>query len=429
MAPVITVTPQVDLIDAPRRIVVGGLEPGEEVRLSARSARAGGSIWQAQAVFRVDGAGTVDLTRDAPLSGSYRGVSPMGPIWSQVEVSPATGPQGGAAAVEPVVTELIAETAAGKGHGSMTQILAAEGVTRQEVRQDGVCGVLYRPAGPGPHPAVVVLNGSGGGVNEPRAALYASRGYLALALGFFRYPGRPDWINDTPLEYFCDAIAWLRRSEEPKDDFVAITGQSRGGELVMLLAATFPGIVSAVMAYVPASCVHSAQSAGDPAKGRLAATWTLGGRPLPHLWENNRTGTYEPYDNGPEPRRHEYALLTAMADAAAVARARIPVENITAPVLLVHGTDDGWWPTDYHCELMEEALRAAGRHVERLRYEKAGHIIVFPYIPTTGITAPHPVSGIFSTHGGTPEANARADAESWPAVLDFLARCRKGENA
>ncbi|MGI6853595.1 acyl-CoA thioesterase/bile acid-CoA:amino acid N-acyltransferase family protein [Mesorhizobium sp. 1B3] len=425
MSLVISVMPQIELIDVPRRIVIRGLEAGAEVQLTARSRRTGGSVWQARAVFLADAEGIVDVTRDAPVSGSYSGISAMGLIWSQEEVSRPTGPQSGAAGVEPVVTELLAQSAGGRAQGSMTQIFAAEGVAREDVQRDGVCGVLYRPAGPGPHPAVIVMNGSGGGVNEPRAALYASRGYLALALGYFRFAGRPDWINETPLEYFRDAISWLRRSEKPKDGFVAITGQSRGGELVMLLAATFPELVSAVMAYVPASCIHSAQSAGDPARGRLAPTWTLDGKPLPHLWENNRTGTYAPYDSGAEPRRHEYALLTAMADAAAVERARIPVERITAPVLLVHGTDDGWWPTDYHCDVMEESLRAAGRHVERLRYEEAGHIIVFPYIPTTGITAPHPVSGIFSTNGGTAEADARANAESWPAVLDFLERCQK----
>ena len=67
-------------------------------------------------------------------------------------------------------------------------------------------------------------------------------------------------------------------------------------------------------------------------------------------------------------------------------------------------------------------MKAAKRHVERLRYVDAGHAIVFPYLPTTGIVAAHPVSGILSTNGGTPEANARANEHVWPAVLDFLSR-------
>ncbi|MGO4839761.1 acyl-CoA thioester hydrolase/BAAT C-terminal domain-containing protein, partial [Rhizobiaceae sp. 2RAB30] len=176
-----------------------------------------------------------------------------------------------------------------------------------------------------------------------------------------------------------------RKVTSPAKDFVAITGQSRGGELVLLLGATYPEAVSAIMAYVPAAYVHSAQSAADPTLGRTGATWTQNGSALPHLWENNRTGTWAPYDSGPVPRRHEYALLTAMADRQALERARIPVEHIRAPLLMVHGTDDGWWPTDYHCDVIEETLVAHGHRypVERLRFEGAGHAILFPHVPTT----------------------------------------------
>lgn len=422
MSLVVSVTPSDDMIDVARTILLTGAMPGQQIRLSSVSYRAGKSIWEANADFIADAAGAVDLTRDAPLAGSYRDVSPMGLIWSQTEVSPAAFEFSAEEAIAPVTTTLIAEVDGHRTETEMVQHFLAPGVTRQVVTADGISGVLYLPAGPGPHPAIMVMNGSGGGINEPRAALYASHGFIALALGFFRCEGRPDWINDTPLEYFRDALDWLRQETQPLHNFVAITGQSRGGELVMLLAATFPQEVSAVLAYVPASCVHSAQSAGDPARGRFAATWTLDGKPLPHLWQNNRTGTYEPYDNGPEPRRHEYATLTAMADQAAVQRSRIPVENITGRVLLVHGTDDGWWPTDYHCHVMEDTLRQAGRHVERLRCEGAGHLIAFPWLPTTSVVARHPVSGIVSTHGGTPEADADANEKVWPIVLDFLAR-------
>lgn len=422
----LNLTPADDLIDVARLIRVTDLDAGAHVTITARSTRAGGAVWQAQARFVADATGVVDLSRDALVSGSYSGVSQMGLIWAQEKIAPASGPVDGPASVAPVVTEITAEDSRGaRAAARMVQHFHTPGVTRREIQQDGVSGVLYTPDTPGPHPVVVVMNGSGGGVNEPRAALYAARGYAALALGYFRYAGRPYYINDLPMEYFRDALVWVRDTLAPKDGFVAITGQSRGGELVLQIAAMFPELVSAVMAYVPASCRHSAQSAGDPALGRLAPTWTWQGKSMPHLWDNNRTGTYVPYDNGPEPKRLEFTTLTAMADQAAYARARIEVENITAPVLLIHGTDDGWWPTDYHCDLVEETMTAAGRHVERLRYIDAGHQIVFPYIPTTDIVIPHPVSGILSTNGGTPTANAAANEHVWPAVLDFLSRAQQ----
>ena len=362
----------------------------------------------------------MDLAVDAPDSGSYADVSPMGLVWSQEQVGPAgTQPYD---AVRPVTVELAAQGGGAAASCQFLQRFAAPGVTRREVRDAGLVGTLFTPPGPGPHPAVVVLNGSGGGINEPRAALYASHGYAAFALGYFKAPGLPDWISNTPLEYFVAGVAWLRRAVQPAGGFVALSGQSRGGELVLLLASTFPDLASAVIGYVPGAVVHSGQSAADPAIGRDGPCWTLGGKPLPHVWEGNRTASWAPYDNGAPPRRHAHAVLTALQDPGAVARARIPVERIQGPVLLVSGTDDGSWPSTRYSEMVEQALHDS-RHpypVRHLRYEGAGHAILFPYTPTTAIVRPHPVSGVLSTGGGTPAANARANEESWAGVLAFL---------
>ncbi|MFX5595168.1 hypothetical protein ABTD92_21175, partial [Acinetobacter baumannii] len=83
----------------------------------------------------------------------------------------------------------------------LVQRLAVAGVTRREVREEGLVGTLFLPATPGPHAAVMILNGSGGGINEPRAALFASRGVAAFALAYFKAPGLSDYISNTPLEY------------------------------------------------------------------------------------------------------------------------------------------------------------------------------------------------------------------------------------
>jgi dienelactone hydrolase len=349
----------------------------------------------------------------------------MGLVWSQRETTPPGAnrmpvPQ---ETIQPLTITLEARIGDGSvASGSFIQRYVGPGVERRDIREDGLVGTLFLPAGEGPHPAVMIMSGSGGGIMEQRAALYASRGYAALALGYFAAPGLSPHISNTNLEYFQTGLRWIRRRLRPAGNFVAITGQSRGGELVLLLGSLFPDEVSAVIAYVPAAYIHSSQSAADPKLGRTSPTWLLQGKPLPHLWENNRTGTYEPYDNGPMPRRLEYTIKTALADRRAAERARIPVEKIRAPVLLVGGTDDGWWPTDYYCDIIEETLKDA-KHpypVTRLRYVDAGHSILFPYVPTTAIIQPHPVSGILSTGGGTPEANAVANEQSWAGVQAFL---------
>ena len=346
----------------------------------------------------------------------------MGLIWSQ-EPENASRNVFNTPVTEPLVTQI---TVTGEGvslAGEIVQRLAAEGVMRRDVREDGLVGVLYLPPGPGPHPAVMILNGSGGGFNEPRAALYASRGYAALSLAYFKAPGLSDYISNTPLEYFQTGLDWIRRELKPAHDFVAISGQSRGGELVLLLGATFPEAVSAVVAYVPGAVVHSAQNACDPKLGREGPTWLLGGKPIPNVWEGNRTATWAPFDEGPPPHRHDRAIRTALQDPDAIARARIPVERIQGPVILLSGTDDGSWPSSIYSRMVRDTLHEVNHPypVQWLDYEGGGHTILFPYVPTTQLVYAHPVSGRISTSGGSPSPNARADAESWAGVLAFLA--------
>ncbi|QEI05003.1 palmitoyl-CoA hydrolase [Pigmentiphaga aceris] len=415
-------------IDVPRQITVDGLNPGETVTIAAVTLRAG-TPWQSTASFVADAQGHIDLTRDAPIAGDYAGVSPMGLIWSQSLLDPKVG-NGRVLFNDDMFAGLDTTLTATRQSGStatasLHQQLATDGVTRREVREEGLVGTLFLPAGPGPHPAVVIVNGSGGGINEPRAALYASQGYAAFALGYFKAPGLSDYISNTPLEYFETALNWVHRTLKPLHGFVALSGQSRGGELVLLLGSMFSELVSAVIGYVPGAVVHGAQSACDPATGRDGPAWLYRGEIVPHVWQNNRTATWaalNEVDADGVSRRHAEAVSTALNDPDAVARARIRVENIRGPVMLLSGTDDAAWPSSRYSRMVRERL-AEVQHPYPVGYvdvDGAGHSILFPYVPTTQLSFPHPVSGRISTSGGTPANNAHADEASWAAVQKFL---------
>ena len=421
----LSILPAEALIDVPRQILVQGLAPGEAITLQSRTVRGPGVAWVATARYQADAAGQVDLGRDAPLAGSaYEGVDAMGLIWAQAPEQPGAsrevfGTEPGAA-LRTHITLLRDDQVVAQAW--LVQQLAAPGVQRREIREQGLVGSLWTPAGPGPHPAVLVLNGSGGGINEARGALYASRGYTALALGYFKAPGLSDYISNTPLEYFETALHWMHQQLQPAQGFVALSGQSRGGELVLLLGAMFPDLVSAVIGYVPSAVVICAQNACDPALGREGWAWLYRGRPIPHVWEHNRHATWAPWDEGPEPRRHTNALLTSLQDAEAVERARIRVERIRGPVLLLTAGDDGSWPSSLYGRMVVDHLAQAGHPwpVRQLDWPEAGHSVLFPTVPTTQLVYAHPVSGRLSTTGGHPAANAQADQASWAGVLDFL---------
>ena len=96
----------------------------------------------------------------------------------------------------------------------------------------------------------------------------------------------------------------------------------------------------------------------------------------------------------------------------------IPVERINGPVLLISGGADQLWPSALMASRVMDRLKRRGHPFadRHLSYESAGHLIGKAYLPT-GSTL---VAGGRLETGGTPEANARAQADSWPRVLEFL---------
>ena len=420
----LTVEPADGLVDEPRSITLKGLAPDQLVAISARTIRGGDASWMSQATFMADENGTVDLTRDAPVGGDYAEVAPMGLIWSQLPDDGKSADMFPDDVMAPLRTVLTAETDEGETtEAELLQRFAASGVERREIRDEGLVGTLFTPAGEGPHPVVTVLYGSGGGINEPRAAMLASRGYQAFALAYFKAPGLSPYITETPLEYLETGLRWAHRELSPKNGFVAVSGQSRGGELSLLLGATYPELVSAVIAYVPGAMVHGAQGAGDPARGGWqGVTWTMGGVPLEHLWNNNKAVHWHPWGGDAPPTRHHSVFFEGLKDRELAARARIPVEKIDGPVLLISGRDDRAWPSSLYSKMVVSTLR---RHnhphpVRHLDFDDAGHAINLPIVPSTQITRIHPVSKVPYTNGGTPSGNARANDGSWEGMLAFL---------
>lgn len=418
----ITVTPYDDLIDVSRTIRIIHLEPNQVITVHAKTLRSNGIVWQSHAEFVADGNSIVDLSQQAPLSGTYSGIDAMGLIWSQVPEIQGERDLFPDNMLMPLETVIMVIVDGQEYSSSLIQRVAAEGVKRIDVNEEGLVGAVYLPATEGPHPAIMILNGSGGGINEHRAALYASQGYIAFALAYFKAPGLSDYISNTPLEYFKQGLDWLRGNYHPLNDFVAINGQSRGGELVLLLASIYPKDISAVVAYVPGAVVHSGQNAADPKVGRDGPAWLLNGQPIPHIWENNQTATWAPFDEGEPPYRHDKAVLTALQDPDAVERARIRVEQIEAPIILLSATDDGAWPSSVYSKMVVDHLKQNDFQykVAWVDTENGGHSIVFPYVPTTQNVHVHPVSGRISTNGGEAKANALSDQRSWQAIQEFL---------
>jgi pimeloyl-ACP methyl ester carboxylesterase len=422
----IEIAPPDALVTEPRTIRMTGLAPGT-ARLMTTMEKSDGSYWCSLALFAVGGSGTLDLGRDAPFSGDWSGADAMAPVWSMRRVRGASSPEKSPGTDEVTVRCTLCDADGRLHKGCFVQRFLAPGVRFAPLDHPELSGRVFYPAGyaEGAHPVVFGLNGSGGGMPLQRCALYAANGYVAVALAFFGAPGRPQYFEETPLEYFERAFVWARERLKPKDGFMIVAGASRGGELALILASTFPDYVRGVVAFVPSAVVNGIQQAGRPGLPRDASAWSRRGLPLSNLWLGNPDADVSAYTTplGPElPVRQAGAFLDAMRNTAFLEKARIPVENINGPVLMVSAGDDGCWPSKLFCDMAAERLASHGHPwpVEHVENPLAGHSVMFPYIPISETVLPHPVSGLVMDFGGNVPLNAEAGRKSWTRVTEFM---------
>ena len=421
----IVVDRPVALIDTEIAIELRGFPPRQPVTITAIQTFPNMSRWQGRTTYMSDDNGCVYVARQAPVSGTYDGVSAMGLIWSAQRLPGETKPPPADFIMQPWFVELEATSPGGmRAELNLQRRVAGPGVKRHAIRSDGIVGTLFLPPGDGPHPAVIVLSGGGGGIDEYRGAILASHGYAALNLGYFAMEGLPRGLVNIPLEYFENAIRWMRAQPWLHDHFLAVWGESRGGELALLLGATFSEI-NAVIAWAPSGVMFWALGLAEPADTRPRAAWTFRGKPLPYLQENNVSMEPLPPVEPGRPVAFAPVYLSHLRDTRAVERATIPVEKTRGPILLVSGSDDQMWPSS---ALADIALRRLEAHqhpypFRHLKYEGAGHLILVPGGPRTTRTLRLQVEGMSDwllSMGGTAKTDAAAGVDAWRSLLDFL---------
>ncbi len=288
-------------------------------------------------------------------------------------------------------------------------------------------GTICAPSSGGTHPAVILLGGSEGGdlMGRTLAPLVAEHGYLAVSVAYFKEPGLPQTLVDIPVETVGRALhAILARRDVDPDD-IAILGGSKGGELALLAASTYPQI-TAVVADVPSPVAWPGLGPyGQPDH----CSWTLGGKELPCVPESEGGAAAREIQS--EYAAHEPMTIRALYDqslqtasAAVVNAAYFPLEHIHGPVLCLSAADDQLWDSPAYCRMTLAYLRAhhhpyADRAID---YPNAGHTFLWAIHGARSVVLSVPVPGGASIAlGGTVAGDLQASALAWPVIWQFLA--------
>ena len=418
-------------------IVAKGLHAGDVATLHVQSVGSDGKrTFYGEATFKADRAGEIDLATADALDGYYRSIDQRGLFWSQRLLADDIAGQARIAALHLDASSSLAadqQVLTLERRGSLldrkvlTLLTRDADVVHEDVNTPALVGVLYHKKSAVKRPLVIVLGGAEGGRRfaDLIGPALASRGYAVFGLIYFAPPGEairnvPTALHRIPVELLGTARQCLAARPEVNIDRLALVGASKGGELALLLASTYDW-VNAVVAFVPSDVVWQGFAYGA-SESTMGSSWTREGRDAPFL---PQTGQREEIVRGRQPGAApiELARISKANMAAAtplqIAAATIPLERSHAALLLIGGGDDR--TGDSGASVARAALRlkdAAYRHpFEALIYPTAGHGIVGTgWRPTTLHNA-----GVFND-GGTAEADAHAQADSWTKAIDFLRR-------
>ena len=378
----VSVTPVVSLEDQPVRILVRGLTAHELVSVAVHSIDYQRTPWMSSAEFHADASGELDLDQDAAVGGSYRGVWGMGLIATMrpTKHSPAGAYYWGG-------KQRFTLTVSARGRSIASTLFTRRFSPRsvrlehQPLKLRGFFGEYFAPTVTGTRPAILAIGGSDGGDNGLYllSALLAAHGYPTLDIAYFNEPGLPQSLSNIPLEYFANALRWLRKQPHVDPNHVVALGVSRGSEASLLLGTHYPDLVHAVIASVPSNVALCSYP------GCAGPAWTLRGRPLPYTREFDR----------PHPTDNPNAV--------------IPVERIRGPVFLdCAGMDQIWTSCAYAHAIMQRLDAHHDRYTHVLyRAPDASHFVGGLLPDEPGFT-------------GNDPANEQAREKLWPHVLAFL---------
>ncbi|MFD5426838.1 acyl-CoA thioesterase/bile acid-CoA:amino acid N-acyltransferase family protein [Streptomyces sp. NPDC127084] len=412
------ITPGDGLVDEVPHLLVQGLGAHEQVTVRIDVTDAAGAVWRSVNRYRADARGVAGTALTAPIAGSYTGIDPSGPWWSMTPVHRDGSPVTFTASDDALTwTVWCAADSARQVRRTVVRRWRARRVGRTERDDQGLRLLEYAPrgAGHGDRPVVLMVPGAGGpGAVAPTAALLASRcGFTTVVVASTAHAVMP-------VEHIARAVGAVATGRRVG---VVAFSLGTGGALAALALAGVP--VHAVVAIAPTHVIWQAPHRGGPPP--KTSSWTYRDVPLPYVPVRDtlllpqlaaRTLLRRlPGGLSRSPAlRLRRTYQSGLRNAVAVRGALIPVEDITAPLMAIAGTDDAVWPAATMARALLARRRAVRSDDVLLVHRGAGHLLRPPLVPTTVDRTAALVSG------GTPQATALAQSETWAAMTAFLER-------
>uniref|UniRef100_A0A671YLB5 Acyl-CoA thioesterase 19 n=1 Tax=Sparus aurata TaxID=8175 RepID=A0A671YLB5_SPAAU len=410
------VQPSRGLIDEKFIVLVQKVPPGFQLTVHALHKCEDGHSWEAFGHYTSNATGTVNVSEDPSLGGTYSGVEQMGLLWS---LRPVPGRKPGLRLRKMnVQTPMEVTISVYQGHqteGFMDQVplasvvverwYMAPGIRRILITEDGLTATLFLPPGPGPFPGLLDLWGGEGKLLEYCAALLASYGIASLGLDYLTPKITMETGKLMDKQYFETAYRLLEQHPQVLSSRIAMLGLSLGASMTLKMA-VYSQVIKVRLCAVCISGSHV-----QPIGGSLDDVYVC------TIYRNmgkRRTGKNNEMIN-------RDLLLPIPTDPTL----KVDVGRLKCPLLLVLGDDDQNWPAQESALDMKQIMEQAGNShlLTVLSYPNAGHLIEPPYTPhfrASSFNSVQSTETVMTLWGGEMVAHSRAQEDAWRKMLDFL---------
>ncbi|WP_180342421.1 acyl-CoA thioester hydrolase/BAAT C-terminal domain-containing protein [Actinomyces wuliandei] len=397
-----------DLIDSPVEAKLLDAPPYKELSIKVSTVDSQKRSWSNVFSVQADSSGTVDLTAACQVHDKFPWDShalvhqlaaeerTRWTNWISFTLQPLT-----------ILVEAFDREGKRLAYTEYVRSPVGPGVKMIEIRSDGVVGNLFIPSHSVDSRGVLVVPGAWGGLDWSNqvAAIIASHGRPAMALAYFDWQaefGLQNRIENVPLEYLTKASGLLRSMPCADSGWITVIGMSKGAEYVMAWA-SFGGQVDEIIALSPS--LYTWESVRLDGEAYAQSSWTLEGEPLPFLCFDADEEFYRTLDKTLLQKFHERAVSDAGMDSPA----RIPVERISARMLLIAQAEDTLWPASSMAgNIVSIRMRhSSGADVERVVVPGRGHAMFVSGVPANGVDA-------------SSRENGLAQTEVWSRILRFL---------
>lgn len=245
------------------------------------------------------------------------------------------------------------------------------------MEQDGFVGHMAEPDGEAKQAVVVIMGGEKSLLPGIKIAeRFADYGLIGLSVSLYGAEGLGNEVNLIPLDMLEKAVKYLR--EERHICSISTYGMSMGSIFAAMAAKYIDGIDNVILVS-PSHVPFEGTVDKKKMTGHSMITWR--GEEIPFIkldFGVRKAGKYF-YDAeaGREVTGMWIAYRDAYKDKEAERLADTHIEDLNTRILMIAGTGDEAWPSDYSVQYMKEKLDSVGyaKEYKAVVYPNASHLL------------------------------------------------------